>query len=220
MRGPQFNICFHGIGNPERQLEPGEEAYWITPQLFSEVLDEVVGREDVALSFDDGNRSDVTHGLPGLSERGLVATFFALAGRLEQPGSLGEVELRALRAAGMTVGSHGFDHRPWRHLDEDQQRREFVEARRLLVEASGGAVDEAALPLGRYDRQVLGRLRAEGYDHVYSSDRAPARRSSWLQPRYSIRAGDSGATVRAILLRPDGVHRTLQRARMTVKRWR
>ena len=24
-----LNICFHGIGTPQRQLEPGEDAYWV-----------------------------------------------------------------------------------------------------------------------------------------------------------------------------------------------
>ena len=24
-----LNICFHGIGTPQRQLQPGEDAYWV-----------------------------------------------------------------------------------------------------------------------------------------------------------------------------------------------
>ena len=28
--GRLLNLCFHGIGTPQRPLEPGEDAYWIS----------------------------------------------------------------------------------------------------------------------------------------------------------------------------------------------
>ncbi len=204
------NICFHGIGTPERALEPGEDAYWISPYLYEQVLDEVAGRADVRLSFDDGNRSDVDIALQGLLDRGLTATFFPLAGRLETGGSLDPADLRALRAAGMNVGSHGMDHRPWRGLTPSERRRELVEAREQLSEAAGAPIEEVALPLGRYDRDVLGALRATGYRRVHSSDRRPARPAAWLQPRYSVRRGDTLESVRRDILTPPAPLRRLR----------
>jgi hypothetical protein len=39
-RGPTVvNLCFHGIGAPERELEPHEEHYWVTEEQFGELLD-------------------------------------------------------------------------------------------------------------------------------------------------------------------------------------
>ncbi|MEO8906538.1 MAG: polysaccharide deacetylase family protein [Microbacteriaceae bacterium] len=201
------NVCFHGIGTPGRQLEVGEEHYWISPRLYDEILDEVGGHPEVHLSFDDGNRSDVDVALEGLLSRGMTATFFALAGRLDNPGSLNADDLRALRQHGMTIGTHGMRHRPWRGMDEQTQRLELVEAREILAEASDGPVDEAALPLGRYDRKVLGALRSQGYQAVYTSDRRPARRGAWIQPRYSVRAGDTIEAVRSTVLRPPSILR-------------
>lgn len=198
------NVCFHGIGTPNRKLEPGEALYWIAPRVFAQILDDVVERADVCLSFDDGNSSDVEIALPELQDRGLTATFFALAGRLGMPGSLGRDELRTLIAAGMTVGSHGMDHRPWRGLTPAAQQQEFVVAREQLASAAGSPIDEAALPLGRYDRAVLAALRREGYRRVHSSDRRPARSGAWFQPRYSVRNTDTLESVRHDVLSAPG----------------
>jgi peptidoglycan/xylan/chitin deacetylase (PgdA/CDA1 family) len=140
----------------------------------------------------------------------MTATFFPVAGRVDQPGSLTSAALRELRRNQMCIGTHGMDHIPWRGLDRDQQRREFVLARERLADASGGPILEAALPLGRYDRRVLSRLRRLGYTRVYSSDRSPARPGAWLQPRYSVLADDTPSSLRAQVLRLPSSRRRLR----------
>ncbi|MDL5352379.1 polysaccharide deacetylase family protein [Microbacterium sp. zg-YB36] len=167
----------------------------MTEKVFLEVLDALVEHPTVGLSFDDGNRSDAEIALPALRERGLSATFFALAGRLKEPASLRAGDVRELRAAGMGIGSHGWGHVSWRGLSSTDAQRELVDARLALQEASGTLITEAALPLGRYDRTLLGRLKATGYRAVYTSDRFPAREHSWLRARYSVTAEDTAASV-------------------------
>ncbi|MBC2931413.1 polysaccharide deacetylase family protein [Nocardioides sp. zg-1228] len=197
------HLCFHGIGRPARDLEDGEEPYWITADTYQRVLDEVAGDPRVRLSFDDGNASDLEIGLPALVERGLTATFYVLAARLDRPGSLARGDVRELSRAGMTIGSHGMDHRPWRGLLPAGVRRELVEARAILAEAAGQQVDRAALPLGRYDRRTLGHLRRLGYASVASSDRRWSTDSAWLQPRFSVRSHDTPHSVRREMLTPQ-----------------
>lgn len=214
------NICFHGIGRCEREREPGEAHYWITRDMFHGVLDEVAGRADVRLSFDDGNRSDVDVALPALTARGLTGTFFALAGRLDDPASLTPGDLKALRAAGMDVGSHGWAHIPWRGLTAPEAQRELVEARTALAEAAGSEIRDAALPLGRYDRALLGRIRPLGYRTVFTSDRFRAREGSWLQARYSVTAEDTIASVRRVLDGGDRLQRMRNGLASRVKRLR
>jgi peptidoglycan/xylan/chitin deacetylase (PgdA/CDA1 family) len=221
MGADDINVCFHGIGEPRRELEPGEGRYWIGVDTFHAVLDAVADRPDVRISFDDGNASDVEQGLPALTARGLSATFFVLAGRLDTAGSLSTDQVRTLVAEGMTVGTHGMDHRPWVGLDEPTRRRELVEARDRLREVTGTAVDEAALPLGRYDRRLLGHLRRLGYRRVHTSDRAWARPGAWLQPRFSVRDTDTADSLRReVLTRPPLGRRAERAAAQVVKRWR
>jgi peptidoglycan/xylan/chitin deacetylase (PgdA/CDA1 family) len=194
-----INICFHGIGTCTRERESGEAGYWITEDRFLDILDVVQGQSNVRLSFDDGNLSDIEVALPALLQRGLKATFFIVAGRLEDQDSVDVGGLRKLRDAGMTIGSHGWAHIPWRGLSPTQQFVEFVEARAVLTDAVGAPVDQAALPLGRFDRRVLGALRRHGYRTVYSSDRLPARHGAWLQGRFSVNKSDTPDTIRKIV---------------------
>ncbi len=211
-------LCFHGIGTCAAEREPDERRYWVARDTFSRILDLVAGEAEIALSFDDGNRSDVEVALPGLQARGMRATFFALAGRLDDPSSLGAADLVELRRQGMAVGSHGWRHIPFSALTGQDARREFVDARLALAEASQGVIDELALPLGRYDRRALSALRREGYRTVYTSDRFPARQGDWLQARYSVTENDSVESVQQILRRRRLISEGLARAKSLVKR--
>ncbi len=190
------NVCFHGIGTPSRELEAGESRYWVAKQQFESILDEIASWPLVQISFDDGNQSDVEFGLPALVERGLTATFFVLADRLDAAGSLYPADVVDLCRAGMTVGTHGMNHRTWRGMDADTRHRELVVARERIAEVAGRSVDQAALPLGQYDRRLLSHLKRLGYQSVHTSDRRLARGGSWLQPRFSVRSDDSPQTMR------------------------
>ncbi|WP_454295831.1 polysaccharide deacetylase family protein [Salana multivorans] len=211
------NVCFHGIGDPGDRPED-EAAYWIAPDFFRRVLDLCAGRSDVALSFDDGCRSDIDVALPELEQRGLGATFFVLAGRLTRRDSLSATDLQVLRSHGMTIGSHGWHHVPWSFADDDALRVELLDARAAIAEAAGVAVAQAACPLGRYDRRVLARLRQAGYSTVFTSDRAVARAGAWLQPRFSVRRADDIAQVQDYLRHgSDRVRRVRDALRIGIK---
>lgn len=220
MNAAVVNLCFHGVGTPRRDLEPGEAEYWISERTFLDVLDLVEGRDDVRLSFDDGNLSDATVGLPALAARGLHAEFFVIAGRIGESGSLGPEEIGLLVASGMSIGSHGMHHRSWRETPAHELDRELGEARDLLASVAGGPVHTAACPLGAYDRRVLAELRRRGYTRVMTSDRAAARRDRWLQPRFSLRRVDDAQSVSAILSEAPRLQRWRSEARMLAKRIR
>lgn len=73
-------LNFHGIGDPKkagRTLEPNEERVWVSIDIFEQILDGL-GRlgDDVKLTFDDGNVSDVSVALPRLIEPQAQGLFF------------------------------------------------------------------------------------------------------------------------------------------------
>ena len=221
MSDRSINLTFHGIGEPPRTLDPGEANVWVSQEMFCAVLDRVAKRPDVAISFDDGNVSDIEQALPALRERGLRGTFFVVAGRLGEPHFLDEGHVRSLVAAGMEIGCHGMRHRPWRGLDGNALREELVEAKAILEAVTGRPITRAACPFGSYDRRVLGTLRRSGYHHVYTSDRGTARTTGFVQARNSVGPGDRPDVLSRIAGLESPAHRALgHRAKLMVKRWR
>ena len=115
----------------------------------------------VAITFDDGFVSVVTHALPLLTERDLVGTVFCVAGHLggtndwpTQPAGAqrsplaGAAELRELAGAGFEVGAHGMEHAPLVASTERELERELVESRRVLEDEVGASVTSVAYPYG------------------------------------------------------------------------
>lgn len=216
-----INLTFHGVGERTRRLEAGEDGVWCSAGQFLTVLDTVTQRTDVRISFDDGNASDLDVALPALRERGLKATFFVVAGRLDTPGFLSTEDVATLSAAGMTIGCHGMHHRAWRRLSDRDLREELLEARRRLEQIAGCPVALAACPFGSYDRRVLSALRRFDYERVFTSDQGTARPDRWLQARNTIRRTDPPDIVARIAGSDISLQRALRRRmRLAVKRWR
>lgn len=182
-------LNFHGIGQARRPFEEGEEPYWVSEPQFRAFLDLAESsRSDVGITFDDGNESDFSLAVPELRSRGMRATFFVLAGKIDQPGYLTADQVKQIDADPLfSVGSHGMDHRPWPTLDAEALLRETALSQEILSGICGRKIEEVGLPFGRYNRRTLARLSAQGYVHVYSSDGTPRLRSTNPIPRLSVR---------------------------------
>jgi peptidoglycan/xylan/chitin deacetylase (PgdA/CDA1 family) len=220
--GEVLNLCFHGIGTPGRELEPDEENFWVEPAQFKEILDVIVRYPAVRITFDDGNMSDVELALPELRRRNLTAVFFVVSGRLGQPGSLAAADLRNLLQSGMTIGSHGMMHRPWRTASAQELHEELTGAQEAIAQASGQPVSQVACPFGSYDRRVLNAIRHRGFSRVYTVDGGPARSDAWLQSRYTVRAYDMPRDIERRAQSPRGktLAHAVQVSKSLVKRWR
>ena len=218
--GSMIVLNFHLIGKPQRELAAGEAEVSVDPEQFTEILDLLVGRNDVRLTFDDGNKSDVTVALPELTRRGLRADFFICPARFGSPGFVDADDIRELREAGMTVGSHGMDHVPWRRLKRSAIEREIVEAKRVLEATLQASVDTAACPFGTYDHRTLSALRAAGFTRVYTSDGGRANPEAWLVARNTVRRSDSRESVEKLLVHSGAGASLMRRAKQVIKRLR
>lgn len=194
----QFCLNFHGIGLPARDLDPGEARYWITEAAFKDILnaaEAMRGKVEPSYTFDDGNASDILIGAEELARLGRTATFFVLADRLDQPGSLSSADLRKLIAAGHRIGLHGGAHVDWRNLDAAEEIREYDNARSRISEAVEMEITEAAIPFGAYNAHVLKVLKNRGFQAVWSSDQGPFRTGDWPRARTSVTEATTGADV-------------------------
>jgi peptidoglycan/xylan/chitin deacetylase (PgdA/CDA1 family) len=174
-------LVYHTISSPS---EPMPADIDISPQRFAQQLQwlarwcrvvpliETVNnrrRFQVAITFDDGYRDNLTVALPLLEKYSLPATIFVSAGFIGRDGHVSEDELRKLSEHPLiTIGSHGLWHRHFNLLPPEEARFELLESRRLLTEISGRQVEFMAWPYGECDPS-LERLSAQcGYRASWS----------------------------------------------------
>jgi peptidoglycan/xylan/chitin deacetylase (PgdA/CDA1 family) len=216
-----FILNFHGLGEPPGSQSRSDELYWTEPHLFAAILEIIRDRSDVLITFDDSYESDYTVALPLLKASKISARFFVVANRVDQIGFLSGQQIQSLCAEGMIIGNHGMQHRKWSGLSERELREELVEARERIEQVTGARVVEAACPFGGYDRRVLERLRASGYERVYTSDGGPTSADSWIQPRNTIVRGDNLQKVSGILTKDyAGPAAAWRQLKFLLKRWR
>lgn len=218
-------LNFHGLGTPHGSVDPEECSVWMSREAFASWLDRIpeltaLFSMPISITFDDGNASDATIALPELCKRNLKASFFVCAGRLGIPEYLDGAALRSLLDAGMQIGSHGMHHRNWQTLDDGSLAEEISTARKMLEDACGKTIDAAAVPFGSYNRRVLGRLKAEGFNQVYTSDRGLARERAWLKPRNTLGSHSTQDDLMRLLRGRTGPEAALRAARRLYKRLR
>ena len=123
----------------------------------------------VWLTFDDGDLSNYAVAFPLLAERGLGADFFVNPARVGQPGFCSWAQLREMSAAGMSIQSHGYDHRYFTHLSSDALVEDLRRARCEIEDAIGREVRLLAPPGGRCPPRLGQIARDCGYRAVFGS---------------------------------------------------
>jgi peptidoglycan/xylan/chitin deacetylase (PgdA/CDA1 family) len=162
----------------------------------------------VLITFDDGYVGVGEHAAPVLASFGLPSTLYVPAGlvgghsdwlepRHRHPLMTG-TELRAVRAQGMTVGAHGFDHSDLRAMSDTDIRRHTVEAREILAEVLGEQPTTFAFPYGYQDARARAAVRAAGYRAAFAVHESIDR---FAIQRVDVNAVDTPRTFRLKLRR-------------------
>lgn len=214
-RKGRFILTFHGLGEPSSQVAPDELAYWVGERSFREMIEFVAARPHpqlppIEVTFDDGNVSDIQIALPLLLENGLFARFFVLAGRIGGDGFLSKSDIRELSQAGMTIGSHGWDHVDWRKANRQQLDRELRDAKSLIEDVIGNNVSEVGIPFGHYNRWVIQHIQRCGFSSIFTSDGGMAS-GSQVSPRNTIRNGDDASAIVGLITKEMMITRKMRR---------
>ncbi|MCY3782212.1 MAG: polysaccharide deacetylase family protein [Chloroflexi bacterium] len=156
------------------------------------------------LTFDDGWLGQYHDALPVLLELRVPATFFVLPGfDRHGQGHMTIDQIRDVRAAGMTVGSHTLNHARLPSLIRQNLGAAQAEVvlSRADLERDVDGVDYFAYPNGLYDDDVIQLVRDSGYRAAVTTVSGTAHS---LDRRYELRRvaadawGSLAATRRAI----------------------
>ena len=149
----------------------------LTPVSFEHLVAAIEGWADLpdkafVVSFDDGWLDQIDGALPVLEALRVPAVFFVLPGfDRHGQGHMALADIQAVRAAGVTVGSHTINHADLPRLYRSNlgaAQAEVVESRQWLERDVDG-VDYFAYPLGRFDPDIKALASAAGYRAAVST---------------------------------------------------
>lgn len=122
-------------------------------------------------TFDDGHLSNYQEAMPLLAAQHRTASFFVTAGWIENRiGFMGWSQVKELKDAGHTIGSHGWSHMHLTECSDPELQNELYRSKATLEQRLGASVESISVPGGRWNRRVLRACAAAGYRLVFTSD--------------------------------------------------
>jgi peptidoglycan/xylan/chitin deacetylase (PgdA/CDA1 family) len=177
-------LCYHQIRAPTGADEPDARPYIVRPSVFAaqmRALDEAgyttitgdqlvehllhgaeLPRKPILLTFDDASAGQYRHAFPVLRRHGFKATFFVMTVVLGKDGWLTRGQVRALDRAGMTIGSHTWDHKAVPEYAGDDWKTQVEAPQRELERLVGHPIRLFAYPFGLRDRKAIPHLLQAG----------------------------------------------------------
>lgn len=179
-------VMYHDVaaanhGHFVRQME-------ILPKLAKPIAIDSISklqkaRHHVAVTFDDGFATTIEMVLPVLTRNAIPTAFFIPTAHLGKEAVwLTDEERRKLtgpiltaenlkllsKNKGVTIGSHGMNHRRLTEIKDDDARKELAESKRQLENITGTKVKTHSFPYGVYDDRHVAMARKAGYNYVFT----------------------------------------------------
>lgn len=159
----------------------------------------------VLLTFDDAYTDLLDRAAPVLSERGIPAVAFAVAGQIggtnvwdSRNGAtsldlLDAEGLREIERRGIEVGAHTVNHPNLTDVPSDQLQDEVAAAADMLEQAGLTRPRAFSYPFGKWDEGVAQAVRDAGYAVAFTVDRGTVGNGSDLHalPRTAVHVDDT-----------------------------
>lgn len=118
----------------------------------------------VAITFDDGWKSQFTKAKPVLDAVGYKATFYLVTSYIGRPNAyMSWDDVRQLAAEGHWIGSHSVTHRSSTRLPVADVAREMADSKGAIAAQIGRPVTTYSYPYGARNRAVQALAQAAGY---------------------------------------------------------
>ncbi len=203
--GPTIALMYHALWAVPEDMAGADSHFAVPLPRFAAQLalcqriggaaisarDWLNGRQGVILTFDDGHVSHHRLALPALRAAGAGADFFVNPAQVGTAGYASWSELREMAEAGMSIQSHGLDHRRYLTTLPPARLREDLRRARLEIEEKIGQPVTLLTPPGGRAPHDLERIAQEvGYTHVFGSKPGTIRRDGrHSHGRFAVTAG-------------------------------
>jgi peptidoglycan/xylan/chitin deacetylase (PgdA/CDA1 family) len=168
-------LMYHSIGDtPSGEIGAG--LYCVSEERFRGQMQIVhspqstVHSKEIIVTFDDGLLDNYTNAYPILKELGLKAYFFIVVAKVGKRGYMNWKQIRELRNAGMTIGSHGITHKILVGLGNRALSYEIRESKKIMEEKLSVPVEYFSIPFGYYNAGTIEKIKQSGYKAVFTSN--------------------------------------------------
>ncbi len=177
-------LCWHQIRTPTPADSANDRTYIVRPSVLKAQLhalakagyttvtgDQLVDHvakgtplphKPILLTFDDASAGQYTQAFPALRKEHFKATFFIMTVVLGKPGWLTRGQVRTLDRAGMTIGSHTWDHKAVPEYTGADWKTEVTAPTHELERLVGHRIRLFAYPFGLRDNQAIPHLFEAG----------------------------------------------------------
>jgi len=166
----------------QRQMSELKEAGFVSVSLSEAIRDCSKSANPIVITFDDGFRNVLEHGLDVMAQNGVRAIQFLLPDLLGKPNDweqaegeaaevlMDEAAIRDWLAAGHEIGSHTCTH-PWLTRISVERAREEVDAsRRKLEDRFQVPIRHFCYPYGDWNEAVRDLVIEAGYETACTTD--------------------------------------------------
>jgi peptidoglycan/xylan/chitin deacetylase (PgdA/CDA1 family) len=151
------------------------------------------------VTFDDGHKSDVIAAAM-MKERGIYGAFYVPWSHIDKPDFLSRSDIQTLIKDGFVIGSHCMTHSPLTEKSTQELHCELFDSRARFEDLLGQAVEDLALPFGRYNNRVIAVAKAAGYRRIMSSNTGVARVGNFATfPRLPVTANTTLSEFHALI---------------------
>jgi peptidoglycan/xylan/chitin deacetylase (PgdA/CDA1 family) len=112
------------------------------------------------VTIDDGTDDGYAYAYPILRERGFVASYFVVAGRIGHPHNMDAHQLRVLAAAGNEIANHSMSHAHLTRRTHAELTGEIDAASAAIAAITGQRPATFAYPFGERDADVAAAVGA------------------------------------------------------------
>ena len=199
---------YHGVGNDE-QTEGSDPHYRVTEETFLRHLSLIKNSVSIerqfadsksinthAITFDDGHISNYEVAFPLLLEKRMTADFYVNSDSIGTKNYISWPQLKEMAQAGMSIQSHGHEHKYISDLSEQEITKQLDYSKKLIEDKLGNSVFVFAPPGGRYDDRVVEISKSLGYKLISSSIPGVVPKSkSFILPRFAVTHNTSDSKI-------------------------
>ena len=140
-------------------------------ELTKDEQSSTLPRKPIAITFDDGWRSQYENGLPILTKYHIPSTFYIYTGVIGSPLYMTWDDLHALVDSGMEIGDHTKSHPRLTKVVSSRLDEELVQSKHVLERNLHITVSDFAYPYGNYNASIIEAVKNAGYVSARTSNK-------------------------------------------------